>query len=784
MFNFKQIASVASSALMIGSTVALAAAANYPAPFVQDGQADVAIVTGQSGSISTTDTTAAIALSNDLATALAAQGGSSGSTSAPTGGDFVKIERSSDRLNLGNTLKELKTNKITSDELGGILADETYQSDDNQNYDYTQYLELGNGMELKVFDDDDYKEDTPSIGIPLSDGQHVLNYTLDFDENPISDVTNGRLTDLEHTDIQILGRQYTIFAAYNSSNKYELMGGSVRDTLQNQESKSYTAEGKTYQVTATHIGSGEARFTVNGENTGVLDEGETYRLSDGTEIGVIDTINAEFSGDEEDVEFALGASKLTLENGQEVKMGDTDVDGLKAYITKTTSGSSDQQIEKIVLEWRTDDEEFVAADSEVVMPGFESVKLYMSDFVTPTEEVTELAPSGNDRLELTVPVEDGSYTLPLLYSNGVNFTVIGKDSSNRLRTTIANFVIFNKSTDDYLVASYADTRSAESYILDIDVQLDTSSGNRTTIRNKVTGDSNEQYNTGKTFTYGDVELTVAGFLDSNSVNLTINSGGNFSTLYTKDGLKIYLPFDSATSTARGVINISGGATTTPYILQLEEEDKDGNLGSGGDINLTSSISSSRVTVSSVGPSAGFSGGSLFEIGDSDVNVGYFNSSLATYVEHDTGGDQDSVELTYHGSESYGEVYLAESGVSSSGSGGALGNIVVSDSQVDSVSSKNLIVVGGSCINTVAARLMGADPQTCGPNFTSRSSVGPNQFLIESFNSPYSTGKVAVLVAGYEAIDTQNAATYLRSESLDMAVGQKFVRDSAVVSSSA
>jgi len=46
MFNFKKIASVASSAVMVMSTVGLAAAVNFPAPFVQNGQADVAVVYG------------------------------------------------------------------------------------------------------------------------------------------------------------------------------------------------------------------------------------------------------------------------------------------------------------------------------------------------------------------------------------------------------------------------------------------------------------------------------------------------------------------------------------------------------------------------------------------------------------------------------------------------------------------------------------------------------------------------------------------------------------------
>src|SRR3989344_8954783 len=76
--NFKKIASVLASAVMIGSTVGIAAAA-YPAPFVKSSGADVAVVWGANAPL---DLAAVVDITNDLQYRLAQQtstGGSSGS---------------------------------------------------------------------------------------------------------------------------------------------------------------------------------------------------------------------------------------------------------------------------------------------------------------------------------------------------------------------------------------------------------------------------------------------------------------------------------------------------------------------------------------------------------------------------------------------------------------------------------------------------------------------------------------------------------------------------------
>src|SRR3989344_5210174 len=122
MFTFKKIASVLASAVMISSTVALAAAANYPDPFVKGGMADVAIVYGGADALNT-DLLAAADISTSLNTELAKQTATSGGSTSGTasGGDAFALFGST-KLYLNDTLNAQRAT-VTADDIPSILAD-------------------------------------------------------------------------------------------------------------------------------------------------------------------------------------------------------------------------------------------------------------------------------------------------------------------------------------------------------------------------------------------------------------------------------------------------------------------------------------------------------------------------------------------------------------------------------------------------------------------------------------------------------------------------------------
>jgi len=133
-------------------------------------------------------------------------------------------------------------------------------------------------------------------------------------------------------------------------------------------------------------------------------------------------------------------------------------------------------------------------------------------------------------------------------------------------------------------------------------------------------------------------------------------------------------------------------------------------------------------------------------------------------------DQYSVVISYPDEQIYAQIYVAEVGASiTAGTTGTttttpLGEVLVKDSEVSSVSSKNLIIVGGSCINSAAATVLGGS--YCSADFTTATGVGSGEFLIKGVSGAYTEGKIALVVAGYEAADTVNAAKYLTTKVVD------------------
>ena len=116
----------------------------------------------------------------------------------------------------------------------------------------------------------------------------------------------------------------------------------------------------------------------------------------------------------------------------------------------------------------------------------------------------------------------------------------------------------------------------------------------------------------------------------------------------------------------------------------------------------------------------------------------------------------SLTLQVPQSEEFAQVFMTMgSSTSSNTTGGATAQQVnpiavgyaVLDKDAPALGSENMIVVGGPCVNTVAAALMG-NPADCTTGFTAGTA------MIQSYEQ---NGKVAILVAGYDSQDSLGAA---------------------------
>src|SRR3990167_10610183 len=138
-FNLRKISALASSALMIGMTAGIAAAANYPAPFVVGGTADVAVVYGTGTGVSALDVVQAGNIQSSLQSFM---GGTTGGTTASTSGEVVSLDTSADKIWLNTSLNAVKST-ITKSDLPTLLADYSFSGDVTSKVTSTIKLQAG-----------------------------------------------------------------------------------------------------------------------------------------------------------------------------------------------------------------------------------------------------------------------------------------------------------------------------------------------------------------------------------------------------------------------------------------------------------------------------------------------------------------------------------------------------------------------------------------------------------------------------------------------------------------
>ncbi|MBM3247619.1 hypothetical protein FJZ17_03730 [Candidatus Pacearchaeota archaeon] len=772
-FNFKKIASVLATTVMLGSTVAFAAAA-WPAPFVSSGAADAAVVYGA--------TSADLAAAADLGAALdKSVTVSSGTISGD--GDKYLLEKTSTKLQLGNGITDVVSSAIDDDELPTLLKEGKYMDDDNDEFDYTQKITLANSS-VTMFEDNDYKSDEPTVGIRIASAATVLNYSLEFTDQPL-------WTDLETTDIPMMGKEYYVLDAVNITS-LTLLDSAEKVTLSEGETKTVTIGSKSYETSIAFIGSTSVKLTVNGQTTNSLATGNTFKLSDGTYVGIREINTQDYAGGIKQVEFGIGSGKLKLTNGADVEINDNSIPRLGANLTS----SSDGKLSQIRINWAADGDLFVAPGKEAEMPGFKAVKLVWGGFEMPKEEVITVKSGGDDYIMLdNFPLDTSTEDIDVLYTNSTaNYTGYpGKAADKQLRTSNSTVITFDTDTDQYFVASWADSRDSESYLMRATSFKVDNNINKTTLEYRKDG-AWKEFGTDKkeadTASIGSVELTL-GDVDYNgkSVVLTITSG-SFNTLYSAEGLKVYLPWQTTMQQATGAVNCSAITWTTgligpvvvtnatasanatcyqsTYALAMVEENKDGDVASGRQINFTLGFNSASTPEVSMTGVVGESSASE-EIGSTDVFRSFVYSALASEMLFDKSGDQDWAKLIYHGGQSIAKVYLTAPSVTSGASGAIR---VVKDTEVDSVKSMNLVVVGGSCINTVAAKILGSETPVCGAAWAEKTGAGAGKYLVQVAASPVNSAKIAMLVAGYDAADTVNAVAKVKEGQESTAVGKK------------
>jgi hypothetical protein len=201
----KKVVALGSGLTMIGATImgATADLGAYPAPFVQDGVFNGAIVVGSAAA--TSDVLGAIDISASLQAA-AKTGVASGAAATTTVEGGVLLEDTNNQdFNWGDYLS---ASSLDDGDFPALLADGVLSDDDGTDYDYDQEIVVGNEtLAYSLVDNDVYSDPVMYLDLDAATNtDYILTFTLDFD--------SGDSVDWESLDdsesIEMFGTTWTI----------------------------------------------------------------------------------------------------------------------------------------------------------------------------------------------------------------------------------------------------------------------------------------------------------------------------------------------------------------------------------------------------------------------------------------------------------------------------------------------------------------------------------------------------------------------------------------------
>jgi hypothetical protein len=813
--TIKRISALGVGATMVGATIFGAMAADlsqYPNQFIKDGKFTGVMVVGDKAAAEDVIGVSDIAVSLQFAATSPAE--ATGSTVSAAGEAWLVQKGSTNVMEVSENLETASAGgnreaiaTITSSsyidkaELPNLLAaGATTNSKGDSPYEQRLYFEDTNTSYVQMMED---RADVTADFLYFQNGKQIARYELEFTSSLESDVddsagsasaTGDYLTDIEDTEIVMMGKPYTIVTARRNSAKVgqvilTLMGGAVRDTLLEGTTKTYTVDGKDFEVTLEFVSATQAKFTVNGESSRLLKDGDTDKLSDGTTVGVSEILYQAYAGGVHSTTFFLGAQKLWIKDtninntasSNEMKVDDETIDGANVYI-EGSDDSTTFKIDKIVVNMTADDDYYVPAGGKLSEnPEIDEPDLlftrgwdieYQGLADQPLNEI-RIKAKGSDDYELEFVDGSGNKaSVPIVNTPGTTVLKFGDNDDDLIlyeNMTITKddyFVITDESDTDGERKSYAlryrgaDKISADNPVIKFD---DLGSGERlerTISAPSSQTDSNDWK--GPISELGQIKLGGGTY---RVYNVSTSASKDFNILVDLDA-------DGTLTTQQIVINTKYGArinvanstfanrgTNSPLDVTVtvdtpNSDDYDDRAPNAWIFNITASAGEVRLG------QATDQIHSFRAPDDDDKNTFAYNSYGAWATRSTPTSDPQEVVIEYPQNQRLPQVFVTSSGTTFSSTAGAAssgGAVTVQRidvgatklaSEVADINAVNSILVGGPCANAAAAEVMGTGAD-CAEGFT------PGVGKVTMYD--VGTGNVAMLVAGYSAADTRNAA---------------------------
>ena len=820
--TIKRIVALGAGASMVGATIFGAMAADlaqYPNQFVKDGKFTGVLVVGDKAAAEDVIGVSDIAVSLQFAATKPVTVTSTGGVTAE--GDAWKVGTSTKILELSENVGSSNSNVETIRNITTFIDDSELDalasgtvSNGKGDAPYNQYLYLlgantgvSSGYVIYTENDQDTTADFLYFKSGTEIGRYLMEFTTalesDVDDSAGSASTSGTyLTDLEDVDINIFGKTYSIVQARrqtgNAQVKLILMGGAVKDTLLEGNTKTYTIDGKDYETTLDFVSSTSGKFTINGESTRKLLDGETDKLSDGTTVGVSEILYQDYAGGVHSTTFFLGAQKMELRDTNisdvistnALKLDDNTIDDAYVIIEGTDDNSA-FKLNRIHVNMTADDDFFVPAGGKLSEnPDLDEPQvLFTSNWdieyrgLTEQEiETIELETSGNKKYVLKFKDGDGNEVkLPIAEAVSASNIEFGeKDkaliNAENMSITKDDYIILTDSTQNRgerktYVLQYkgADKSTADNPVLKF---KDIGSGETIEQTYSVPSSPETMVGPAGSFIWKFATLKVGG-ADYVVYNNSVATSNDFSIVIDQNS-------NGVVGGINNTINI-----TTWYGMEIGIENRTNNQvnmsfktpdnsrdGSGTQDNVETlqatdyaiSVSANSDTKVAISVAvAGATGGSIAALTektpDGETDVQYAYTSYGTFITRKSpSSEPGTLKFEYPKAQREAQVYITAKGATFTATAAATTQAVTLQridvgatklaSEVPNIKAVNSILVGGPCANAAARIIMG-DPADC----LTAVDIGPGEGLIKLYEN---NGNVAMLVAGYNPEDTRKA----------------------------
>src|SRR3989344_6823122 len=394
MINFKKISAIVGSGLMIGMTMGVAAAANYPAPFVSGGSADVAIVYGTGSGVSILDAVEAGSIQSNLQSFMS---GTSGSVGGSVTGETAALFTGGTKIYVNDSLNTV-TNVLTKANLPTVLADDAFSG--NVDASVTQTIDIGSNPRIQ-FKRQPSSSDDPNYALTTSTSQanYIYNTTATF-----SKAVNFSHADSEGQSIKLFGTEFTISSVTDTDTIVLLKSAEKVDLSSDAPTTTVTVSGATYTLELVSASDTAATIKVT-DSTGAseskeIDEAASKKIK-GITIAVTtaDETNLKLSAT-----VVAGSDKITLEDGSAVKTGEDDssVDGtLVDFETGNPNNLSSLTISIYAPE---SDMDAIKAGESYVDPVYGTIKVNFAGLSIPRDstarEEIKFSPNSDDKMNV------------------------------------------------------------------------------------------------------------------------------------------------------------------------------------------------------------------------------------------------------------------------------------------------------------------------------------------------------------------------------------------------